>query len=63
MFHSHKRFYVTQWSATRFYGSVSAYNPPPPLPSDQIAPRQPLKSRFGDSYLYSNLQASKTSLF
>ena len=32
MFHSHMRFYVMQWLATRFYGSLSVYSQP--LPSD-----------------------------
>ena len=36
MFHSHMRFYVTQWSATTFNGSLSVYSHP--LPSEKIAP-------------------------
>ena len=39
MFHSHMRFYVTQWPAARFYGSLSAYSRP--LLSENIAPWQP----------------------
>ena len=33
MFHSHMRFYVMQWLATRFYGSLSVYSQP--LPSQK----------------------------
>ena len=36
MFQSHMRFYVTQWSVTRFYGSLSVYSRP--LPSEKISP-------------------------
>ena len=36
-------YYVTQWSATRFYGSLSVYNRP--IPSEKIAPWQPSQSR------------------
>ena len=36
LFQSHMRFYVTQWSATRFYGSLSVYSRP--LPSEKISP-------------------------
>ena len=39
MFQSHMRFCLTQWSATRFYGSLSVYSRP--LPSEKIAPWQP----------------------
>ena len=35
-------YYVTQWSATRFYGSLSVYNRP--IPSEKIAPWQPSQS-------------------
>ena len=28
MFDSHMRFYVMQWLATRFYGSLSVYSQP-----------------------------------
>ena len=34
VFHSHMRFCVTQWSATRFRGSLSLYSCP--LPSEEI---------------------------
>ena len=36
MFQYHMRFCFTQWSATRFYGSLSVYRRP--LPSAKIAP-------------------------
>ena len=36
MFQSHMRFCLTQWSATRFYSSLSVYSRP--LPSEKIAP-------------------------
>ena len=38
MFQSHMRFCLTQWSATRFYGSLSVYSRP--LHSEKIAPWQ-----------------------
>ena len=48
------RFCLAQWSATRFYGSLSVYSCP--LPSEKIVPWQPSKkSPFGDScFTYSN---------
>ena len=39
MFQSHMRFCLSQWSATRFCGSLSVYNHT--LPSEKIAPWQP----------------------
>ena len=40
-------YYVTQWSATKFYGSPSVYNRP--LPSEKIVPlTAQLKSPSGD---------------
>ena len=36
MFQSHMRFCLTQWSATRFYGSLSVYSRP--LPSEKNSP-------------------------
>ena len=39
MFQSHMRFCLTQWSATRFYSSLSVYSRP--LPTEKIAPWQP----------------------
>ena len=32
MFQSHMRFCLTQWSATRFYSSLSVYSRPPQHP-------------------------------
>ena len=48
MFHSHMKFYVTQWSATRLYGSLSAHSCP--LPLEQSPLGSPVKSPLGDSY-------------
>ena len=39
MLQSHMRFCLKQWSATRFYSSLSVYSRP--LPSELIAPWQP----------------------
>ena len=39
MFQSHMRFSLMQWSATRFYSSLSMYSHP--FPSQKIAPWQP----------------------
>ena len=36
MFQSHMRFCLTQWSATRFYNSLSVYSRP--LPSEKNSP-------------------------
>ena len=36
MIQSRMRLYVTQWSATRFYGSLSVYSRP--LPSEKSSP-------------------------
>ena len=36
MFQSHMRFCLTQWSATRFYGSLSVYSRP--LPAEKSSP-------------------------
>ena len=51
MFHSHMRFYVTQWSATRFCGSQSACSCPLPLEKNRPLAAQ-LKSPFGDYCYY-----------
>ena len=47
-FHSHMRFHVTQWSAKRLYGSLSAHSCP--LPLEQSPLGSPVKSPLGDSY-------------
>ena len=54
MFHSHTRFYVTQWSAARLCGSLSVYSRP--LPSDKNRPLEAqLRSPFGDpSFIYTS---------
>ena len=44
MFHSHMRFYVTQWSGTRFYGSLIVCNRP--LPLKKVTPWQPSENHL-----------------
>ena len=45
MFHSHMRFYITQWSATRFYGSLSVYLAAP-SPKKKSPRGSPVKIAF-----------------
>ena len=44
MFHSHMRFYVTQWSGIRFYGSLIVCNRP--LPLKKVTPWQPSENHL-----------------
>ena len=46
--HCHMRFYVTQWSATRFSGSLSVYNRPFHFPKNRPLAAQS-NSPVGDS--------------
>ena len=46
LFHSHMRFYVTQWSTTRLCGGLSVYSHLPPSPRKKMPPGLSFRDSF-----------------
>ena len=62
LFHSHMRFYVTQWSVKKLCGGLSVHSQP--LPSQKkIVPLQPTKIRLSAILVYTNFGFEKVLHF